>query len=123
MCIGYLADLFAAAPRGLHALTLGVVLVAARGASSRLMVSSLWQVATVSLLAALAHGLLVVGLTSSMYADASRALALVPRTALATALCAPLMFALLKRVDRSLGRSIGWGGDGHALDRGAGAEP
>src|SRR3954451_2834264 len=46
--IGYLTDLFAGAPRGLHALTFGLVILAARGASNRLMVASTWQVLVVT---------------------------------------------------------------------------
>jgi rod shape-determining protein MreD len=105
LCIGYLADLFAGSPRGLHALTLGVVLVAARAARSRLMVHSAWQQLVVTCLAAIAHGALIVGLTSSMYGDeAAGALGLVPRTAVATALVAPLVFWLLRRVEARLQR-------------------
>src|SRR5262249_3499604 len=47
--IGYLTDLFSGAPRGLHALSFGLVVLAARGASHRLMVASTWQVLVVTL--------------------------------------------------------------------------
>jgi cell shape-determining protein MreD len=108
MCIGYLADLFAAAPRGLHVLTFGMVLLGARAASSRLMVSSRWQVMVVAFLAALGHGALIIGLTASMYGDeAVRALGLLPRAAGMTCLLAPLVFGALEWLERRLRRRFG----------------
>jgi rod shape-determining protein MreD len=103
LAIGYLTDLFAASPRGLHALSFGLVVLAARGASNRLMVASTWQVLVVTLATALGHGALIVALTSSMYGDgAVRALWLVPMTAAATGAAAPIVFLILKRIDRRL---------------------
>jgi rod shape-determining protein MreD len=103
LTIGYLTDLFSAAPRGLHALTFGLVVLAARGASHRLMVASTWQVLVVTLATALGHGALIVALTSSLYGDgASGALWLVPLTAGATCFAAPIIFLLFRRVDRRL---------------------
>lgn len=103
LALGYLTDLFAASPRGLHALTFGLVVLAARGASNRLMVASTWQVLVVTLATALGHGALIVALTSSMYGDsAAGALWLVPFTASATCLAAPIVFLLLRRIDRKL---------------------
>jgi rod shape-determining protein MreD len=110
MIIGYLVDLFSGSPRGLHALSLGLVMVAARGASSRLMVSNLWQQVVVTLLASLGHGALLTALSSPMYdGDALQALRLLPATALSTAAIAPFVFAILRRADRRLIR------DPHAL--------
>jgi rod shape-determining protein MreD len=103
LTIGYLTDLSSGAPRGLHALTFGLVILAARGASHRLMVASTWQVLVVTLATALGHGALIVALTSSLYGDgASHALWLVPLTACATCIAAPLVFLLFRRIDRKL---------------------
>jgi rod shape-determining protein MreD len=103
LSIGYLTDLFAAAPRGLHALTFGLVVLAARGASNRLMVASTWQVLVVTLATALGHGALIVALTSSLYGEnAGGALWLVPLTAFATCVAAPVVFLFLRRIDRKL---------------------
>jgi rod shape-determining protein MreD len=103
LALGYLTDLSSGAPRGLHALTLALVMLVARGASNRLMVASVWQVLVVTLATALGHGALVVALTSSMYlGDAGQALWLVPLTATVTCLLAPIVFALLRRLDRRL---------------------
>lgn len=103
LVIGWLADLFSGAPTGLHALSLAVMMTLARGASSRLLVSSLWQEVLVALLAALGHGGLVLAASAPMYeGEAFAALRLVPGAALATALASPLVFAVLRRIDRRL---------------------
>jgi biotin transporter BioY len=75
----------------------------ARAASSRLDVATPWHTMVIALVAALAHGLLQLAISSSMYAgDATAALRLVPTTAITTALIAPLAFRLLHRLDRRL---------------------
>jgi rod shape-determining protein MreD len=110
LTIGYLTDLFSGAPRGLHALTFCLVILAARGASHRLMVASTWQVLVVTLATALGHGALIVALTSSLYQGpsgvggdgAAHALWLVPFSACATCLAAPLVFLLFRAIDRKL---------------------
>ena len=113
MIIGYLVDLSSGSPRGLHALSLGLAMIGARAAASRLMVNNLWQQVVVMLLASFAHGALVVALSSPMYdGEALQALRLLPATALATALLAPFVFVFLRRIDRKLIR------DPHALRAG-----
>jgi len=103
LSLGYLLDLFSGAPRGLHALTYGVVMVVALGASSRLLVSSRWQQVVVAGLVSLGHGALLVALSSTMYdGEALQALRVLPLTALGTALAAPLAFALFRRLDKRL---------------------
>ena len=103
LVIGYLADLFAGSPKGLESLTLGVAMMLARAASSRLDVATPWHTMVIALVAAVAHGLLQLAISSSLYAgDASAALRLVPTTALTTALVAPLCFHWLSRLDRRL---------------------
>lgn len=103
LALGYLVDLFSGAPRGLHALTYGVVMVTALGASSRLLVSSKWQQVVVAGLVSLGHGALLVALSSTMYdGEALQALRVLPLTALGTALTAPFAFALFRRVDKRL---------------------
>lgn len=103
LVIGYLADLFAGSPKGLESLTLGVTMLLARGASSRLDVATPWHTMVIALVAAVAHGLLQLAISSSLYAgDASAALRLVPPTAVTTALIAPLVFRWLSQLDRRL---------------------
>jgi rod shape-determining protein MreD len=103
LILGYLADLFAGAPKGLSSLTLGVAMVLARAASSRLDVTTAWHTMVITLFATAAHGLLLLAIASSMYAgDAAASLRLVPTTAIATALVAPWAFSFLRRIDRRL---------------------
>jgi cell shape-determining protein MreD len=103
LVIGYFADLFAGSPKGLESLTLGVAMVLARAASSRLDVATRWHTMVIAFVATVAHGLLQLAISSSLYAgDARAALRLVPSTALATALVAPLVFHWLRRIDRRM---------------------
>ena len=103
LAIGYLADLFAGSPKGLESLTLGIGMILARAASSRLDVATPWHTMVIALVAALAHGILQLAISSSLYAgDATAALRLVPTTAVTTALVAPLAFRWLGRLDRRL---------------------
>src|SRR5262249_32775421 len=67
MAAGYLGDLFSGAPRGLHALTLALVMITARGLSSRLLVDRRWQEMVVALLAAIATGAATVAFSAPMY--------------------------------------------------------
>jgi rod shape-determining protein MreD len=98
LACGYLADLLAGSPKGLLSLTLGVIVLIARAASSRLMVASTWQVAAVAAAAAVGHSLAVFVLTS-MYAESLGAVRMVPGIAIMTGLLAPLVFWVLDRVD------------------------
>jgi rod shape-determining protein MreD len=103
LVIGYLADLFGGAPKGLHALTLAVAMVLGRAASSRLMVSAPWHVFAIALGATVGHSLLLIALSTQLWGDEPlAALRLVPSTAITTAIAAPLAFALLRRLDRRL---------------------
>ena len=78
-------------------------MILARAASSRLDVATPWHTMVIALVAALAHGLLQLAISSSIYAgDATAALRLVPTTAVTTALVAPLAFRWLARLDRRL---------------------
>lgn len=103
LCIGYLADLFAGSPKGLEALTLAVAMVLARAGSSRLDVATPWHTLVIAAVATVGHALVLLGLSSTMYAgDATAALRLVPATTVTTALVAPFVFSLLARIDRRL---------------------
>jgi rod shape-determining protein MreD len=101
--LGYLADLFAGSPNGLESLSLGICMVLTRAASSRLIVTSTWQIMAVAALATAGHALLLIGLSSTMYGGGAWAeLHILVPTVVTTALVAPLEFALLRRVDRRL---------------------
>jgi hypothetical protein len=103
LLLGYLADLFAGAPKGLDALGLGVTMVVARAASTRLDVATPWHTLVIAAVAAVGHALFLLALSSTLYGgEALVALPLVASTAITTALAAPLVFALLLRLDRRL---------------------
>ena len=103
LAMGYLGDLFSGAPRGLHALTLALVMITARGLASRLQVDRKWQEIVVALLAAIASGAATVAFSAPMYdGGAIEALAALPASALATALVAPFAFAWFRRIDRKI---------------------
>jgi rod shape-determining protein MreD len=103
LVLGYLADLFAGSPNGLHALSLSVCMLLARAASARLLVTTQWHTVGVAALAALLHSLLLLLLSSTMYGNqVVNALGIVPATVCATALLAPLGFAALRKLDRRL---------------------
>lgn len=103
LVLGYLADLFSGAPKGLHALTLAVAMLLARGASSRILITATWHTVAIAFGAGLAHSLLLLALAAQLWNEgAMSALRIVPATALATAVLAPFVFEGLKRLDRRL---------------------
>jgi rod shape-determining protein MreD len=103
LVLGYLTDLFAASPSGLHSLSLAICMLLARAASARLLVIASWQTIGVAALGALVHSLLLLLFSSTMYGDrALSALGIVPMTVVATAFVAPFAFAVLRKVDRRL---------------------
>ncbi len=103
--LGYLVDLMGGGPKGLNALGLTVFILVLRSAATQLLVRGVGFVMTFSALCALGYGLLFCALRS--FADPQLGLAgllAIPGQVAATALCAPLVFALLRRVDRRLWR-------------------
>ncbi len=127
LILGWFADLFAGAPKGLHMATYALAALAARGASSRILVRGHLVTALVAGVFAVASGLVLVLLRVSLAPSLGwSALAGVPGQAAMTLLFAPLVFALLRRIDRRFTRdprilggagSLGTGGfsDGSRL--------
>lgn len=120
LLLGYFTDVLGGAPRGLHALSLAVMMLVARGASSRLLVARRWQEVLVTLLASFGHGIFVAALIAPQSGgDGALAaapiwtpgwgerLAALPGPAIASALMAPLFFAVALRLDRRLGLTRG----------------
>jgi rod shape-determining protein MreD len=104
MFLGYLADLFAGSPKGVHLVAYTLLGLVARMASSRLLVRGGLFTALVCGLFALGFGFLPLFLRRWLWPGlgiSGRALLPVPLTALATAVCAPLVFRVLRRLDRS----------------------
>ena len=99
--LGYLLDLFAAAPVGLFTFITVATFVVARAAGVRLSAQTLLTKVALAFVFALLEGVLIVILTAIFGADAARprALALlVDPHALTTAALAPLVFALAEKV-------------------------
>jgi rod shape-determining protein MreD len=103
LVIGYLADLFSGAPKGLNALTLSIAMLVARGASSRILITATWHTVAIAFGATLVHSLVLIALTAELYGDSPlNALGVVPLTSLTTALLAPFVFSFLRGLDRRL---------------------
>jgi rod shape-determining protein MreD len=99
--LGYLADLFGGAPKGLYMIAYVVALLVARAASARLLVRGQLVVALVAFFYTLGFGLLVALLRVSFEPEVGwGALRQLPSQAAATALVAPLVFRVLGRLDR-----------------------
>jgi rod shape-determining protein MreD len=99
--LGYLLDVFAAAPVGLFTFLSVVTFVVARAAGVRLAAQTILTKIALAFAFALVEGVLVVVLTAIFGGDVARprALALlVPEYAVATAATAPLVMALAERV-------------------------
>jgi cell shape-determining protein MreD len=101
LVLGYFADLFAGSPKGLHMVAYALCGIAARGASSRILVRGHMLTALVALLFSLGCGALIVLVRTSLQPSLGwSAMRLVPPQALVTTLTAPFLFALLRRLDR-----------------------
>jgi rod shape-determining protein MreD len=107
MVIGYLADVLAGAPRGLHALIFGAVALLARLASTRLLLRGSLVIATFTFFWAVAAGLAVVTLRNA-YGQAGpweREVLAAVGSAVCTAILAPLVFRFCRRLDGRFART------------------
>lgn len=103
MLLGYFADLFAGSPKGVHVMAYALLGLTARMASSRLLVRGGIFTALVCGLFALGFGFAPIVLRHWLMPDltlSARTLLPVPLAALSTAAFAPLVFRLLRRIDR-----------------------
>src|SRR5215204_372100 len=102
--LGYLLDLFAAAPVGLFTFITVATFVVARAAGVRLSAQTLLTKIALAFVFGLIEGVLIVALTAIFGGDAARprALALlVAPHAISTALFAPFVFSLAERVHQA----------------------
>jgi len=105
LAIGYLADLLGGAPKGLHSLSLGLIMLAARPLSSRLLVQRRWQEIVITIFGATVHGLVVCalavepGTTTSFSPSVWELTRTLPMQVFLTALAAPLVYPLLQSID------------------------
>ncbi len=117
--LGYLADLSAGSPKGLHIIAAVLLSQAARLASARLMVRGVIFTMVVATLYGALYFTLLALMRGALDPQGLRAfgapLAKVPLVVLSTALFAPVVFAALRRVDRVFTRdprSLGSSGSG-----------
>jgi rod shape-determining protein MreD len=99
--LGYLLDLFAAAPVGLFTFITVATFVVARAAGVRLSAQTLLTKIALAFVFGLLEGILIVVLTAIFGGDAARPRALAPLVAphaVSTAVFAPFVFALAERV-------------------------
>ncbi|MCD6498151.1 MAG: rod shape-determining protein MreD [Deltaproteobacteria bacterium] len=107
VALGYMADLFSGAPKGVYSLSLGVCYFAVRGLSARLYFRGKLSQAIVALLVSVVTALMQIGLVAllgpySFWTLLTAALA----TAVATAIVAPPVFWILIRLDRRVAPEI-----------------
>ncbi len=98
--LGYLLDVFAAAPLGLYTFICVATFVVARMAGVRLAAQTLLTKLALAFVFALLESFILVTLTAIFGSDPHRARALallVPSHALTTAICAPLVFRVAER--------------------------
>lgn len=99
--LGYLLDVFAGAPIGLFTFITVATFVVARAAGVRLAAQTLITKIGLALVFALVQGILIIVLTAIFGNDPARPRALVVLVAphaIATAICAPFIFAIAERV-------------------------
>src|SRR4051794_36639490 len=99
--LGYLLDVFAGAPVGLFTFITVATFVVARAAGVRLAAQTLITKIGLALVFALVQRILIIVLTAIFGNDPARPLALaklIAPHAIATAVCAPFIFALAERV-------------------------
>ncbi len=99
--LGYLLDVFTAAPVGLFTFITVATFIVSRAAGVRLAAQTLLTKIALALVFALVQGVLIVVLTAIFGNDPARpralALLILPH-AVATALCAPFVFSLAERI-------------------------
>ncbi len=100
IALGYIADVVAGAPSGLSATTLGIAMIAARAASTRLLLVSVWHEMAVAFAVTLLGHLLEWGLVGSLFGGEAPRAAVLFSSAIGTALLSPIVFYLCRFVDR-----------------------
>ena len=103
LCTGYLLDLVSGAPQGVHALVFVVVVVMARGLSTRVAVQGILLGAATSFVASFISAFLVVLVRAQVSPEGGYGgLRQAPLEALLTGICGPVVLGLLRRIDGKL---------------------
>jgi rod shape-determining protein MreD len=98
--LGYVTDLLAGAPKGLHAFVYVLLCLLAKGASVRLLLSGTWMSSAFAFVASLLGALVVLAARAQLDGAAFSSILIAPLQAAVTALFAPVVFGVLKRAAR-----------------------
>ena len=103
LCTGYLLDLVSGAPQGVHALVFVLMVVMARGLSTRVAVQGILLSAATAFVASLVGAFLVVLVRAQVSPEGGYGgLRQAPLEALLTGICGPFVLGLLRRIDGKL---------------------
>jgi rod shape-determining protein MreD len=105
LLLGYVTDLLAGAPKGLHAMVFVLACLLAKGASLRLMLSSSFIAAVFSFFVSLLSAVLIVATRAQIDHSTMGPLAIAPVQALVSAIFAPLVFGILSRATATRARA------------------
>jgi rod shape-determining protein MreD len=100
LCTGYLLDLVSGAPQGVHALVFVIMVVLARGLSTRVAVQGILLSAATAFVASLVAAFLVVLVRAQVSPEGGYGgLRQAPVEELLSGLCGPVVLGLLRRID------------------------
>ena len=105
LMLGYVTDLLAGAPKGLHAMVFVLACLLAKGASLRLMFSSSFIAAVFAFFASFACAVLIVATRAQVDHASFGPLAIAPIQAFVTAIFAPIVFGILSRATAQRARA------------------
>jgi rod shape-determining protein MreD len=105
LMLGYVTDLLAGAPKGLHAMVFVLLCLLAKGASLRLLFSTSLIAAAFAFLLSLVAAVLVVATRAQFDHSSLSPLVIAPLQALVTAIFTPLVFRILGRATATRARA------------------
>ena len=105
LMLGYVTDLLAGAPKGLHAMVFVLACLLAKGASLRLMFSSSFIAAVFAFFASFTCAVLIIATRAQVDHGSFGPLAIAPIQAFVTAIFAPVVFGILSRATAQRARA------------------
>lgn len=105
LMLGYVTDLLAGAPKGLHAMVFVLACLLAKGASLRLMFQSSFIAAVFAFFASFATAVLIVATRAQVDHSSFGPLAIAPLQSLVTGIFAPIVFGILSRATAQRARA------------------
>jgi rod shape-determining protein MreD len=104
LMLGYVTDLLAGSPKGLHAMVFVLACLLAKGASLRLMLSTSLIAAAFAFFVSILAAVLVVATRAQIDHSTLSPLSIAPLQALVTAIFAPIVFGILSRATATRAR-------------------